>query len=507
MSSSPTLGSVADRRALWAAATESVVGLREVLWQAPGSELAAMLGELDRLAALTAGARVAVVVEAETRGEIAASQAGSVTGWVAAQAPSLAAGGGAGQVAKVVHDTRTMELAPVRDAVIDGTVPTPVALTVITEFRKLRHRLQDAAAPTVLQGLVTMAASDGSRGVRALRPALLATYGLDGEFQHDTDTAAGLISLSRPVGDDLAGYTYQFNLDPVGSATLEAAIGPLSRPVPGPDGSRDTRSVQLRRGQALVEMLRRAAAAGDRPPTGVKTTLIVTMNYDDLKNQVGAATVLGTPAGGTLLAPDTVRRLACDADLIPAVLGTKSQLLDLGHTTRLATPALQLALWLRDKHCTFPGCSTPAHWCDAHHLTHWADGGPTTLTNLGLLCGRHHTIVHRDHLHGHYDPDTNSIHWDTTPGSYRAGAPPGTRPPTQFWAPPRPAECDTWPDTADSTTPTRGQSPLSATAFLQDDDDPWQDSAEGLAAAEAVATRTLDDIGERDPWRDIKSVR
>ncbi len=477
MSSSPTLASVADRRTLWAAAVEAITGLRELLWQVPNGHLGDVLGELDQLAALAAGARVAVVAEAETRGEIAASQAGSVTGWVAGHAPSLATGGGGGQVAKLVHDTRTMELAPVRDAVIDGTVPTGVALTVITEFRKLRHRLQDAAAPTVLQGLLTMGASDGSRGVRSLRPALLATYGLDGEFQHDTDTAAGLISLSRPVGDDLAGYTYQLTLDPVGSATLEAAIGPLSRPVPGPDGSRDTRSVQLWRGQALIEVIHRATAAGEQPPTGVKTTLIVTMNYDDLKNQVGAATVLGTPAGGTLLAPDTVRRLACDADLIPAVLGTKSQLLDLGHATRLATPAQLLALWLRDKHCTFPGCATPAHWCDAHHLTHWADGGPTTLTNLGLLCGRHHTIVHRDHLHGHYDPDTNSIHWDTTPGSYRAGAPPGTRPPTQSWAPPRPAECDTWPDSADSTTSTRGQSPLSATVLLEGDDDPWQDGA------------------------------
>jgi len=228
MSSSPTLASVADRRTLWAAAVEAITGLRELLWQVPNGHLGDVLGELDQLAALAAGARVAVVAEAETRGEIAASQAGSVTGWVAGHAPSLATGGGGGQVAKLVHDTRTMELAPVRDAVIDGTVPTPVALTVITEFRKLRHRLQDAAAPTVLQGLVTMAASDGSRGVRALRPALLATYGLDGEFQHDTDTAAGLISLSRPVGDDLAGYTYQFNLDPVGSATLRRASGSLS---------------------------------------------------------------------------------------------------------------------------------------------------------------------------------------------------------------------------------------------------------------------------------------
>ncbi len=64
------------------------------------------------------------------------------------------------------------------------------------------------------------------------------------------------------------------------------------------------------------------------------------------------------------------------------------------------TSAQLKALWLRDKHCTFPGCEAPAHWTDAHHLTHWLDGGPTNLNNAALLCGRHHTIVHRDQLAG-----------------------------------------------------------------------------------------------------------
>ena len=102
--------------------------------------------------------------------------------------------------------------------------------------------------------------------------------------------------------------------------------------------------------------------------------------------------------GGALLGPETVRKLACDAAVIPAVLDADGQVLDLGRTRRLFTPAQVQALWLRDRHCTFPGCQTPASWCDAHHVTHWVDGGPTDLTNAALLCGRHHTIVHRDRL-------------------------------------------------------------------------------------------------------------
>jgi hypothetical protein len=54
-----------------------------------------------------------------------------------------------------------------------------------------------------------------------------------------------------------------------------------------------------------------------------------------------------------------------------------------------------MALYLRDAGCTFPGCSRPPSWCDAHHCRHWCDGGPTDLTNMALLCPRHHTIVHQ----------------------------------------------------------------------------------------------------------------
>ena len=117
----------------------------------------------------------------------------------------------------------------------------------------------------------------------------------------------------------------------------------------------------------------------------------MTMDWDDLTDRTGA----GTTLTGDLLAPETVRRMACDASIIPAVLGTKSELLDLGRTSRLATPKLLQALYLRDRGCTFPGCSRPPSWCDAHHVPHWCDGGPTDLTNMALLCPRHHTIVHQ----------------------------------------------------------------------------------------------------------------
>ncbi|MEQ8717981.1 MAG: HNH endonuclease signature motif containing protein, partial [Acidimicrobiales bacterium] len=72
--------------------------------------------------------------------------------------------------------------------------------------------------------------------------------------------------------------------------------------------------------------------------------------------------------------------------------------LDLGQRTRTPPPAMWDALVARDRCCTEPDCTTPAEWCDAHHIVHWANGGPTSLANLTLLCRRHHTALHNGQL-------------------------------------------------------------------------------------------------------------
>lgn len=92
----------------------------------------------------------------------------------------------------------------------------------------------------------------------------------------------------------------------------------------------------------------------------------------------------------------TLRKIACDADIIPALLGTKGEVLDLGRKTRLFTTAQRLALVARDQGCTFPNCTIPAPWCEAHHVTYWNHGGLTTTSNGALLCSHHHHLIHKD---------------------------------------------------------------------------------------------------------------
>ncbi len=215
-------------------------------------------------------------------------------------------------------------------------------------------------------------------------------------------------------------------LTPEQATLLEAALGPLAKPRPNPEtGERDLRSHGQRRAEALTELCTRAAAADARAaggPAESTSTVFVTVPLATLQEHTGAGEVLGSTATGTLLAPETLRKMCCDADLIPVVLGTETQPLDHGRVVRLFTRAQRRAIWRRDKTCTYPGCGAPGTWTNVHHLHHWADGGPSNLDNAALLCQRHHTYVHTKRLwadvHDRPDETGRYVHWDLTPGSY-----------------------------------------------------------------------------------------
>jgi 5-methylcytosine-specific restriction endonuclease McrA len=98
--------------------------------------------------------------------------------------------------------------------------------------------------------------------------------------------------------------------------------------------------------------------------------------------------------GGARVSAETSRRLACDASRVVMRHDHEGRLLEIGARTRTIPPALRRALHHRDRDCRFPGCGLP--FTQGHHLRHWAHGGPTTLSNLALLCRRHHRAVHEE---------------------------------------------------------------------------------------------------------------
>jgi hypothetical protein len=205
-------------------------------------------------------------------------------------------------------------------------------------------------------------------------------------------------------------------LDAESAAMVRAALDPLAAPCPGPDGERDPRTAGQRTADALVELARRANDSGTLPVGhGVRPHLSVIITLESLLTQpshttggaIGAARFaaggLGSGRGGTApgelgwggpISAEAVRRIGCDAGISRVITDPASVPLDVGREQRTVTAGQWAALVVRDRGCAFPGCTRPAEWCIAHHIVHWADGGPTDLDNLVLLCGHHHRAIH-----------------------------------------------------------------------------------------------------------------
>ncbi|MCW2739524.1 HNH endonuclease signature motif containing protein [Nocardioides sp.] len=156
------------------------------------------------------------------------------------------------------------------------------------------------------------------------------------------------------------------------------------------DESGDWKSLRRRLGEAFVEYVERYPVEATPRTAGVNATVVVTLTLEQLLADQATALL----DDGSRMSAGQARRLACEAGIVPVVLGTKSQPLDLGRVARLFTKAQRIALGLRDGGCTARGCETSASGCHAHHDDPWSRGGLTDLANGRLLCPRHHRLAH-----------------------------------------------------------------------------------------------------------------
>jgi Domain of unknown function (DUF222)/HNH endonuclease len=182
-------------------------------------------------------------------------------------------------------------------------------------------------------------------------------------------------------------------LRPEDGALLLAALAAHERPpAPAqPGAERDHDPAGARRADALVSLARCGRDAPVHAPSGGEEyQLVVHVDADTLTaDQVRERADID---GGPTLAPETVRRLGCDAALV-GILERDGEPIAAGRGTRTIPPALRRALRSRDHGCRFPGCDHH-RFLHAHHIRHWARGGPTTLANLIQLCSFHHRLVH-----------------------------------------------------------------------------------------------------------------
>ena len=383
-------------------------------------DVAEVAAEVAAAVAAANAAQAAVVLEASARGIIAASDHPRPQRWVEQSCRE----GGAPVTRRAARDLHEVTLTcagpdgePFRDAVTCGRLPVESAGLAATVFRRLRRDIDYPNWEALAEIIIDWAAAGASpRQLRQLEEQVLGQYGTGALAQtHDRQHHLREMSTFRLGRGGMLTATVR--LDPASEAVLTAALDALSAPRPTTDDQgrvvqADDRTPGQRRADALITLAGLATSADPHVPgSGAKARVVLTMTLADLLTATGSAT---TDLGATLTAAEA-RTLACDAEVLPAVLGSPGQLLDLGRRTRLVTTTQRLALGLRDSGCTYPGCQAPPGWCDGHHIHHWANGGTTDLTNLTLLCRHHHTLVHR---HGHTATlDHHGVHWRRADGT------------------------------------------------------------------------------------------
>jgi hypothetical protein len=204
----------------------------------------------------------------------------------------------------------------------------------------------------------------------------------DGDFT-DTDRARRRgITIGRQDIDGMSPITGY--LTPEARATLDAVLAKLAAP-----DTADTRSTGQRHHDALLTLARTALASGELGQhNGLPASIVVTTTLNELEAGCGKALT----AGGTLLPMSDVLRLAGHAHHYLAIFD-KGKALALYHTNRLASPAQRIVLYAKDRGCSFPGCSVPAHLCETHHCTPYATNPVTDINDLTLACGPNHKLA------------------------------------------------------------------------------------------------------------------
>ena len=202
---------------------------------------------------------------------------------------------------------------------------------------------------------------------------------------------AGQLHAAGKAGD-AAGHTgntaYQANKAGQAHAAEKAAVDKAGQA----DGSSQTQAEYqqsnaffARQADALVAVARGYLSGNGGEKQAKSDNYQVVVHVD--------AAALQDKGGKSDLPVESVRRIACDADLVAVTRDAKGNLLNLGRKHRVVSPQLKRALLARDKCCTYPSCSHE-QFLEAHHVMHWADGGETSLDNTRLICNRHHRLLH-----------------------------------------------------------------------------------------------------------------
>ena len=370
-------------------------------------QAAAMLREVDRAIRRLQSVRLDVVAAADQ------AQVGDESGLTGTGAWLSAHGrvSGADGAADVrLASALSTQLAATREALASGALSTEHAAVIAQTTHRLPDGLGEVERRQVEQALVRQAhLVDPPTLRKAARRALAAAARSQAEVDEHEDSMlrsdeARALSRSRLTWRDNGDGTTSghFTLPTLAASILVKTVQQMASPRRFANRAADqgarTAGAQLeafrgvdwpqRYGQALAELVEHLPT--DRLSGKVAATVVVHLDLDRLKAAVGAAH-LDT---GHDLSASEARRLACNAGIVPVVLGGRSLPLDLGHAERFFTESQRLALATLYDACAADGCDRPFAWSELHHEDPWASGGRTDLAKAVPLCGHHHRRIH-----------------------------------------------------------------------------------------------------------------
>jgi Domain of unknown function (DUF222)/HNH endonuclease len=347
-----------------------------------GDALAAVLALRDRLDARISSAVAAHDVAGLWELDGATSMTAWLVDWAAMPRPRAAAT--SSRARKLAHLPVTA--GAWRDGVLSTGQVEAIASNLDAETLDLFAEHEAALVPT----LVDLPVRDVATAMRAWSDCATAHRDPKPEPPHRLH-----LSLT------LAGrWRLDANLGAEAGELLATALRVAQ--APDADGG-PARSAATRRADALGDVCRffldhqRTRRAGRHRPH-----INLVLDIERFRALSGTGT---TTVDGTVLDRTTVERLLCDAALHRVLTRGRSAILDYGTATRTIPAPLFNALVVRDHGCRFPGCDRPAAWCEGHHVRPWLFGGPTRLSNLVLLCSRHHHLLHKAGWHAKLLPD------------------------------------------------------------------------------------------------------
>lgn len=305
------------------------------------------------------------------------------------------------EAAGAVRQTRSLGEHPlVGQAAVTGRVGSGQVRAITGLLDSLAPQLDSAQQVEAEELLVELAghldadqlARSASQILAQVAPAEAEEL-LEGKLQREAEAAHRNRSL-RFFGDGNGSVKFDGSLPRLEAeawiAQLDAhAEAQRRNAIEARDPLAATRTPEQRRADALIALIHTTAdraASGAGVPAPIAKVL-VKLDYDKLRAAASGAGLIGDDQP---LSAGELRRVCCDAEIIPVVLGSESDVLDVGRAQRLVTPALRAALIVRDGGCTFPGCDAPPSRCEAHHVVPWYLGGVTALSNLVLQCHGDH---------------------------------------------------------------------------------------------------------------------